>query len=189
MNVYISKASKSEPSYVAAYACKGDAGMDICAAEDVILRPGETKTIKTNIKLGIPEGYEIQVRPRSGISFKTPLRVANAPGTIDSGYKDELMVIMTNTSSDHYWDEADNIHRIPSSYVLDVGGNPIDGVARDPAYGNNGTYKILKGQRIAQIVLCKYETIEWNFCDDVKDINSSNIVADRKGGFGHSGIN
>lgn len=61
------------------YANEGDAGMDVCAAEEVILEPGETKIIPTGLKLAIPLGFEVQVRPRSGISFKTPLRLSNSP--------------------------------------------------------------------------------------------------------------
>src|SRR5690242_5171457 len=83
------------------YANPGDAGMDVCAAEETLIGPGETIIIPTGLKLAIPDGYEIQVRPRSGISFKTPLRISNSPGTIDSGYRDELGIIMTNTSESH----------------------------------------------------------------------------------------
>lgn len=61
------------------YAKEGDAGMDVCAAEEITIAPGETVIIPTGIKLAIPEGYEIQVRPRSGISYKTPLRLSNSP--------------------------------------------------------------------------------------------------------------
>lgn len=87
-----------EDAILPSYAKPGDAGMDVCAAENIDIGPGETVIIPTGIKLAIPEGYEIQVRPRSGISFKTPLRISNSPGTIDSGYRDELGIIMTNTS-------------------------------------------------------------------------------------------
>ena len=80
------------------YANPYDAGMDVCAAEDVMIKPGETVIIPTGLKFAIPEGYEIQVRPRSGISYRTPLRISNSPGTIDAGYRDELGIIMTNTS-------------------------------------------------------------------------------------------
>lgn len=83
-----------------AYARLHDAGMDVRAAISVDLAPQETKIIPTGLKMAIPEGYEIQVRPRSGLSVKTPLRVSNAPGTIDAGYRDEIGIIMTNTSLD-----------------------------------------------------------------------------------------
>src|SRR5674476_622467 len=113
------------------YANPGDAGMDVCAAAEVVIAPGETKIVPTGLKVAIPEGFEIQVRPRSGISFKTPLRIPNSPGTIDSGYRDELGIIMTNTSS------------IDNNEILTIADK-----------GNiSGTYKISKGDRIAQIVL------------------------------------
>lgn len=68
-----------EGAVLPAYARLGDAGMDVCAAEEIVLKPGETGIVPTGLKFAIPEGYEIQVRPRSGISFKTPLRVSNDP--------------------------------------------------------------------------------------------------------------
>ncbi len=87
-----------EDAVLPSYAKPGDAGMDVCAAVDRSIKPGETVIIPTGLKLAIPEGYEIQVRPRSGISYKTPLRLSNSPGTIDSGYRDELGILITNTS-------------------------------------------------------------------------------------------
>ena len=70
-------------------------GLDLYAVEDTILFAGETKLVKTGIAFGIPEGYEVQVRPRSGLSLKTPLRVANSPGTVDQDYTGECAVVMT----------------------------------------------------------------------------------------------
>lgn len=80
------------------YAHKTDAGADIFAAEEVSIQPNETKIIQTGIKIAIPVGYEIQIRPRSGLSAKTGLRIANSPGTLDSGYRGPVGVIMHNTS-------------------------------------------------------------------------------------------
>jgi len=76
--------------------------MDVAAAEDVKLFPTKTVIIPTGLKVAIPEGYEIQVRPRSGLSLKTPLRIANAPGTIDTLFRDEIGIIVTNTDSAFY---------------------------------------------------------------------------------------
>ena len=81
------------------YAKLGDSGMDIRANEPITLQPKETKLISTGIYVGLPEGYEIQVRPRSGMSLKTKLRVANAPGTVDSSYHGEICIIAENTHS------------------------------------------------------------------------------------------
>lgn len=80
-----------------AYAKPLDSGMDIRANIDMVIHPRQTKLIPTGLYVGIPEGYEIQVRPRSGMSLKTNLRVANAPGTVDAGYFGEVCVIADNT--------------------------------------------------------------------------------------------
>ena len=76
-----------------------DAGMDVAAAEDIKIFPTQTIVVPTGLKMAIPEGYEIQVRPRSGLSLKTPLRIANAPGTIDTFYRDEVGIIVTDRKS------------------------------------------------------------------------------------------
>ena len=80
------------------YETAGAAGLDIRSNESLVLRPGETKLIKTGIFVAVPSGYELQVRPRSGLSLKSPFRVANAPGTVDSDYRGEVCVIGQNTS-------------------------------------------------------------------------------------------
>ncbi|MGI6587677.1 MAG: dUTP diphosphatase [Peptococcia bacterium] len=80
------------------YARRGDAGMDVYAVEDTLVKPGQTVVVRTGLKVALPLGYELQIRPRSGLSLQTPLRVANSPGTIDAGYRDELGIIMHNTS-------------------------------------------------------------------------------------------
>lgn len=77
-----------------------DSGLDLYALEDTLVNPQETKIIKTGVSFGIPRGCEIQVRPRSGMSLKTPMRVANTPGTVDRSYTGECCAIMTNTSLD-----------------------------------------------------------------------------------------
>ena len=79
-----------------AYATDGAAGMDVCAAEDVELASGGRHAVATGFALAIPEGYEIQVRPRSGLAFKHGISVPNAPGTIDSDYRGELKVLLIN---------------------------------------------------------------------------------------------
>ena len=79
-----------------AYATGGAAGMDVLAAEDVTLAPGERWPVATGIAVAIPHGYEIQVRPRSGLALKYGIGVPNTPGTIDSDYRGELKVILIN---------------------------------------------------------------------------------------------
>ena len=79
-----------------AYATGGAAGMDVLAAEDVTLAPGERWPVATGLAVAIPHGYEIQVRPRSGLALKHGISVPNTPGTIDSDYRGELKVILIN---------------------------------------------------------------------------------------------
>lgn len=79
-----------------AYATAGAAGMDVVAAEDVVIAPGARHPVATGLALAIPEGFEIQVRPRSGLAFKHGITVPNTPGTIDSDYRGELKVLLIN---------------------------------------------------------------------------------------------
>ena len=79
-----------------AYATDGAAGMDVLAAEDVILAPGMRHAVATGLAVAIPHGFEIQVRPRSGLALKHGITVPNTPGTIDSDYRGELKVILIN---------------------------------------------------------------------------------------------
>ncbi len=81
-----------------AYATAGAAGMDAIAAvtEPLVLAPGARAAVPTGLAMAIPDGYEVQVRPRSGLAFKHGLTVANAPGTIDSDYRGEVKVLLVN---------------------------------------------------------------------------------------------
>lgn len=88
-----------EDALLPEYAHPSDAGADIFAIEDISIAPHKTEIVKTGLKVAIPAGYEIQIRPRSGLSLKTSLRVANAPGTIDSDYRGEVGVIIENTGN------------------------------------------------------------------------------------------
>ena len=78
------------------YATPGAAGLDVVAAEDLDLAPGQRHAVATGFAVAIPPGYEIQVRPRSGLAFKHGLSVPNAPGTIDSDYRGELKILLIN---------------------------------------------------------------------------------------------
>lgn len=84
------------------YATDGAAGMDVVAAEDVTLAPGARHAVATGLALAIPPGYEVQVRPRSGLALKHGISVPNAPGTIDSDYRGELKVILINHGSEPF---------------------------------------------------------------------------------------
>ncbi len=78
------------------YAYDGDAGVDIYSAEDYTLKPGERALVSTGIKIAIPDGYEAQIRPRSGLALKYGISICNTPGTIDSGYRGEVCAIVIN---------------------------------------------------------------------------------------------
>ncbi len=85
-----------------AYATQGAAGMDVVAAEDVTLPPGSRHAVATGFAVAIPDGYEIQVRPRSGLALKHGITVPNTPGTVDSDYRGEVKVILINHSADDF---------------------------------------------------------------------------------------
>ncbi len=145
------------------YSNPGDAGMDICAAVEMLLEPGETKLIPTGFALAIPEGYEVQIRPRSGISLKTMLRIPNSPGTIDSGYRDEVCIIMHN-----------------ASYFASEDREPLLVSEKN---NRHGSYLIRKGDKIAQMVFAPVHHMELCQTVDVKSIGN-----DRGGGFGSTGV-
>ena len=152
---------------IPAYAKPGDAGMDIYALEDFEVAPGERKIIKTGLKVAIPRGYELQVRPRSGTSVKTALRVANTPGTIDSGYRDEIGVIIENIEP--------KIKDI--AYVFDNNGNII---IKSILHGS--VFSVGKGERFAQLVLNEVPSAAFYPVESVAQIGEN-----RGGGFGSTG--
>ena len=127
------------------YARSGDAGMDVCSIENVNIKPGQTIIVKTGLKVAIPEGYEIQVRPRSGLSLKTPLRLANAPGTIDAGYRDEIGIIIQNTSATEDYEimQGDRIaqlvlQQVPAIIWAQVDDVQAIGENRGGGFGSSG---------------------------------------------------
>ncbi|MBN1891699.1 MAG: aminotransferase [Clostridiales bacterium] len=146
------------------YAHANDSGMDICADRDVLIMPGQTVAVPTGFALAIPEGYEVQIRPRSGLSLNTMLRIPNSPGTIDSGFRDEVKVIIHNASREDVRYAEDPIHTTSSK------GCP------------KGIYKISKGDRIAQMVCAKTERVRFESVDSLEGIGN-----DRNGGFGSTG--
>jgi dUTP pyrophosphatase len=119
-----------------------DAGMDVKSVEAAVLEPGVSKAVATGLALEIPSGYEVQIRPRSGLALKHAITLPNAPATIDPGYRGELKVILLN-----------------------LGKTP---------------YEVHVGDRIAQMVVARYEAVEWE----------EGTLADSlrgQGGFGSSG--
>lgn len=87
-----------------AYATEQSAGMDLRAniSEPVVLRPLERRLIPTGLFMALPQGYEAQIRPRSGLAFKKGITVLNSPGTIDSDYRGEIMVLLINFSNEDF---------------------------------------------------------------------------------------
>ena len=127
------------------YATPGSAGMDLKAntTEPILLKPLERQMIPTGIHIQLPEGYEAQVRPRSGLAAKYGVTVANSPGTVDADYTGEVKVILINLSNENF--------------VI----NP--------------------GERIAQLVIARYERVEW---DEVATLDKTERG---DGGFGSTG--
>lgn len=84
------------------YATDGAAGLDVVAAEDVTLGPGDRHAVATGFSIAIPEGYEVQVRPRSGLALKHGITCLNTPGTIDHDYRGEVKVILANLGAEPF---------------------------------------------------------------------------------------
>jgi len=128
-----------------AYATVGSAGMDIIAAlaEPMLLEPGAIVMIPTGIAIALPQGFECQVRSRSGLAAKHGIFALNAPGTIDSDYRGEIKVILANSGK--------------------------------------ASYAIQPGERIAQLVIARYETVQWELVDSLDETERG------IGGFGSTG--
>jgi dUTP pyrophosphatase len=100
--VQIKRLALGEGLALPGYATHGAAGMDVLAAEDATLAPGARHAVATGFSVAIPQGYEIQVRPRSGLALKHGISVPNTPGTIDSDYRGELKVILINHGAEPF---------------------------------------------------------------------------------------
>lgn len=129
------------------HATAGSAGLDLRAAleEPVTLEPLDRALIPTGLYFAIPAGYEVQIRPRSGLAMKHGITVLNTPGTIDSDYRGEIRVALINLS-------------------------------REP-------FTIEPGERICQMILARYEQVEWVEAEQLDDTDRG------EGGFGHTGRN
>lgn len=100
-NLTVKVINKSE-NKLPKYETSGSAGMDVRSNEDYTLKPNRRTTIKTGLSFEIPEGFEMQVRPRSGMAAKYGITVLNAPGTIDSDYRGELGIILYNSGQSEF---------------------------------------------------------------------------------------
>lgn len=146
-----------------------DAGIDLVAVEDAIIEPGETALIKTGLAFELPEGFEMQIRPRSGVTLKTKLRVQL--GTVDSNYRGEVGVIVDNIGSGEpaY---VSLISDISGETTIDNEGNLYD----------TPTYIIRKGDRIAQAIIQRIPDVELIEVEALGDSERG------EGGFGSSGV-
>ncbi|MBB3897489.1 dUTP diphosphatase [Roseococcus suduntuyensis] len=97
INVLVQRLPHGADLPLPAYATEGAAGMDLLAARDLTLPPGGRALVPTGLAIALPEGYEMQVRPRSGLALKHGVTVLNAPGTVDADYRGEVGVILINT--------------------------------------------------------------------------------------------
>ena len=129
-----------------AYTTEHAAGMDVVAAVDdsVIIQPNEIRLIPTGLFVEVPVGYEMQVRPRSGLAFKKGITVLNSPGTVDADYRGEVGVILINHGA--------------------------------------GAFEIVRGERIAQLVVSPVASVEVLEVEKLSDTDRG------AGGFGHTGV-
>lgn len=162
------------------YANIDDSGLDIYALDDYTIAPGETKLIPTGFKIALPPGYELQVRPKSGRALKTKLRVANTPGTIDAGYRDEVGVIIENIDPPiRAIHSRSKVIKILEDGVSEVQELPI--TSSDIEFGQS--YTIGKGEKFAQLVLSEVPKAAFYRVDSVQEIGDN-----RGGGFGSTGL-
>ena len=143
VGVQIKRLPHGEGLAMPAYATEGAAGMDVVSAEDVAIPSGGRHAVATGFAVAIPPGYELQVRPRSGLALKHGISLPNTPGTIDSDYRGELKVILINLGDD--------------------------------------TFHIVRGDRIAQLVLAPVTRAVWHEVEALDD------TARGSGGFGSTG--
>lgn len=127
-----------------AYATSGSAGMDVLSAESLILQPGARGAVSTGFALGIPEGYEVQVRPRSGLALKHGITCLNTPGTIDSDYRGEVKVILANLGNEEFsiarGDRIAQLVPAPVQHTLLIEVTELDDTARGSGgFGSTGT--------------------------------------------------
>ena len=132
------------------YATAGAAGMDVVAAEDVVLPPGGRRAVATGFPLAIPPGYEVQVRPRSGLALKHGISLPNTPGTIDSDYRGELKIILINLGAEDFavarGDRIAQLVLAPVTLAAWDEVEELDDTARgDGGFGSTGGHARLAG--------------------------------------------
>ncbi len=126
------------------YATPGAAGMDIRSIEPVTLAPGERKLVRTGLTIAVPEGYEAQIRPRSGLALKKGISMVNTPGTIDSDYRGEVGIILINHGQETVrLDVGERIAQMVVCPVVQVDVEVVDALDQtqrgDGGFGSTGT--------------------------------------------------
>lgn len=119
----------NQKATIPSYKHEGDSGVDVhaCIDESVVIGPGKTKLIPTGVAFAIPNGFEIQVRSRSGLSLKNGVVVLNSPGTVDAGFRDQIGVIMHNVSdSDFTVNHGDRIAQLVLCPVVRMVLNEVE---------------------------------------------------------------
>lgn len=168
----------TEDAVIPTKAHASDSGFDIVASADVIIEPGETAVVPTGIAVQLPEGYEASVRPRSGVTSRTKLRVQY--GTVDFGYNGEIGVITDNIETRPLWNA---FYLGFKALVAQLKAHFIDGEETETSETcKKGTLIIRKGDRIAQLVITRLSDVE---SVEVFDVGESER-GDR--GFGSSGV-
>ena len=140
---FINKSDNKNP----VYAKIGDSGFDLRANEGGSLKPLERKLVGTGLYFELPDGYELQIRPRSGLAYKNGVTVLNSPGTVDTGYRGEIKVLLVNISNEDFaWDKGERIaqgvvsHRISSDFGNLIEVKEISNSERGSGgFGSTGT--------------------------------------------------
>jgi dUTP pyrophosphatase len=173
MRVNVKVKRLSDSAVIPSYANENDAGFDLVASEDVIIQPGETKIVPTGLAMEIPPHYEIQVRPRSGITVNTKLRVQL--GTVDCGFRGGIGIIVDNIAAP--------VVAVQDGDLVPFMDYPktLDGEYGDGWYPR-GTYVIRKGDRLGQGVINQHETALFSEVSELSDSERG------EGGFGSTGI-
>lgn len=154
------------------YATSGAAGFDLVAVEDVIIEPGQTKLIPTGLAFEIPRGFEMQIRMRSGIAKRTPLRLPNAVGTIDADYRGEVFMMFENTSNIPL-----KLNDVTTNSVNTISGFDVIDVEVPMC-----TCFIRKGDRVAQAVIAPVLRANFEEVDELSETKRGG------GAFGSTGI-
>jgi len=123
MKIYIKRLKKNHPVSLPQYMTEGSSGMDLfaCLEKEVTLEPGERRLIPTGISVAIPERYEGQIRPRSGLAIQKGISIANGPGTVDADYRGEVGVVLINLGKEPFTvRDGDRIAQMVISQVFRV---------------------------------------------------------------------